>query len=582
MSPRFAMPQLPIPLGDNLQTGQPFVLSPEVFETHAHLIGATGTGKTTLLEVILRGLFLNGGPRSSFFIIDPFGGFAKRLLRFIASRRYCPQSVRDRVVYLEPANTDYTTVIHPLRFDSRPQQDFQVARAMDLLLRGFDSQDVGAMPRLRRFLHQSLFDISQLGLPLSFLKFLLTPGTPEHTHLLARLPGDSQAIWRDLIQRHGNKALEYLDSTRNRVALFSDSIVLERMFSAAENIFDVPRFIREGKIVIVNLTPGKERKIHWHIAKTIGSMLVNEVLNEGISVMAQDDARPDVYLALDEFQRFLGPDIFDFLPVVRQMGIHLLLAHQSFSQLVSGDLDLRPMIAQARTRFMFANDFEDANLLADEIASLKWNPDEIKHQLQSHRQRLVGHRIEILRGGGRSKGTVSSASVQQSRGSSSGHTKVPGIWIPTTNEGESITWADVTGSANTDTESENWRQQLVPIHEDFYETTGVQFRQRDEIEHRWRQKLSGCKQGVCYAKVVSDPALHHLAVDYLEVGADSRSDDELAALLEQNYKSGPFISGPDADRGIERLRGELIQGPVIRLPGNGEPQSDPRREVFDD
>ena len=144
--------RFPYELGTDLVTGARFAMDPRAFLTHLHLIGATGTGKTTLMEVILRLLFVLHNPSASFFIVDPFGGFATRLLRFIASRRLCPSSVRRRLVYFEPANTDYTTILDPLRHDTREEQDYQVARAMDLLLRGSESQDVSAMPRLRPIL----------------------------------------------------------------------------------------------------------------------------------------------------------------------------------------------------------------------------------------------------------------------------------------------------------------------------------------------------------------------------------------------------------------------------------------------
>lgn len=51
---------------------------------------------------------------------------------------------------------------------------------------------------------------------------------------------------------------------------------------------------------------------------------------------------------MDEFQKFVGPDIEDALPTVCQMGLRLILAHQSFSQLERGDIDLSNMIWQAR------------------------------------------------------------------------------------------------------------------------------------------------------------------------------------------------------------------------------------------
>lgn len=575
---------MPLNIGWNLDSNQPFLIDPQTFNTHYQFIGATGTGKTTAIETLLQEQFTSGNRKSSYFIFDPFGSFSRRLLRFIADQRYCSQEVRDRLVYVEPANQDYTTVLHPLRFTSRANQDYQVARAMDLLLRGFETQDVSGMPRLRRFLHQALFDISQLGLPLSFIRYLLSPGITEHDRLLERLPLDSQAIWQDVMHKHGNKAQEFLDSTRSRVALFSDNVILERMFSSAENLLDIPRFMEEGRIVIVNLTPG-DRNVHWNVANTAGSIMINEILNHGITMMNRRNSPNDTYLVVDEFQRFLGPDVYDFLPIVRNMGIHLLLAHQSFSQLEKGDIDLRPLIAQARSRMMFANDFEDADLLAEEIASLKWDPDEIKHQIQSLRQRLVGHRTHINRGGNVTHSSSSTETHQIKRGKSEGETRLPDGGYPTRSSGDQTSYADVTGASTSEATGENWSETLVPIHKDFYEVSSVQFRSREEIVHYWGQRMRELGEGKCYFKQVKDPNLYRLAIRYLPPEESARIDDAVDALLEKNFDEGPFISTHTADRQIAKLRDELVRGPIERIisdQGVDSKESDRHRSLFDD
>ena len=44
-------------LGTNAETGKRFYVPPDSFETHWHIIGATGKGKTTAIEAILHQLF---------------------------------------------------------------------------------------------------------------------------------------------------------------------------------------------------------------------------------------------------------------------------------------------------------------------------------------------------------------------------------------------------------------------------------------------------------------------------------------------------------------------------------------------
>ncbi len=54
---------LPIILGTDQETGQKVEVNPELFRTHFHLIGATGTGKTTAIHTMLRPLLADGSSK---------------------------------------------------------------------------------------------------------------------------------------------------------------------------------------------------------------------------------------------------------------------------------------------------------------------------------------------------------------------------------------------------------------------------------------------------------------------------------------------------------------------------------------
>lgn len=576
--------QFPIELGLNLETKQPLELPLESFNTHYHLIGATGSGKTTAMETILQGLFTDGNNRRSFFIIDPLGGFAKRLLRFIADKRYCTDKIRERLVYFEPANQHYTTTIQTLDYTSRPNQDYQVARAMDLLLRGFEAQDFAQMPRLRKFLHQAVFDIAQLGMPLSIAQYLLKPKTSEHKSLLANLPLDSQLVWNEVVANHGaGRASEHLDSTRNRVSLISDFILLQRMFSSTENLLDIPRFMDEGRIVIINLTPGKNI-VPMQVANMMGSVIINEVLSQALARYDGDKAPTESFLVLDEFQRFLGPDIYDFLPIIRNLGLRMILANQSFSQLVQGEVDMRPMIGQARSRLMFANDFEDANILAEQIASLKWNPDEIKHQVEAYRSRIVDHQKIILNSGSSSQSKTKTKTNQRKQGLGESTSYKPGEYPSGRNTSKQTQTGTSDGGSEAASNTDGWSEHLLPIYEEFTEVTGVQFRAENEVIAYWRKQFMQATQGKCYGRIVEDASLYHIDVSHLPLRHDQEMDEAIAKLIEDNYKNGPFITADAADKNFEMVRHQLLSGGKIRIDSHmdsAKPHQDQHGDVFD-
>ncbi len=104
-----------IHLGRSVVTNQLVTIPTSALQTHMHLIGATGTGKSAAIHLILRQLLQGRGDNSPcIFIFDPLGNLSRDLLRLLAYERYIPQSVRDRVVYIEPASTRGIPVFNPL------------------------------------------------------------------------------------------------------------------------------------------------------------------------------------------------------------------------------------------------------------------------------------------------------------------------------------------------------------------------------------------------------------------------------------------------------------------------------------
>ena len=107
-------------------------------------------------------------------------------------------------------------------------------------------------------------------------------------------------------------------------------------------------------------------------------MIINDILATARSLPM--GCKYPTYLWLDEFQRYVGPDMCEAIPEVRQMDIRLMLFHQTQSQLLRGDTDLTSLVYQPRTRIVFALQGEDADILAHEIASLKFDPRKIKEE----------------------------------------------------------------------------------------------------------------------------------------------------------------------------------------------------------
>ena len=92
----------------------------KALNTHLHMIGGTGKGKTTALHTLLHALLMAPFTKACFFIVDRMGNFSQELLLWMASH-FCTQDVRDRMVYIEPAREERVLGFNPLLYDTHAQ-----------------------------------------------------------------------------------------------------------------------------------------------------------------------------------------------------------------------------------------------------------------------------------------------------------------------------------------------------------------------------------------------------------------------------------------------------------------------------
>lgn len=574
----------PITIGTEQRTGERVTLDPDLFRTHLHLLGATGSGKTVCIHTLLRPLLATNRPKCCLFLVDPMGNLSQDLLKWMASERLCPPHVRERLVYIEPAREDVVLPFNPLLHESDDHLYYQVGRAVEITLRAWASQNIEEMPRLRQWCFNSFFAVAAMGLPLAAAQFLLHPGSREHEAILARLPDRLKIVWSEILAARGSERVRILESTRNRLAPFFDSGILRRMFSSTETRFEVERFIRERRIVVVNVAA--YGRLDRHIGQTIGGLFVNEIIQRAMNLPPREV--DPTYLLLDEFQHFVGPDLFDALPIVRQVGLRMILAHQSFSQLERGEIDLTGLIWQARSRLMFANDAEDADLVAHELATITFDPMKLKEELFTLRQRIAGHRKEWMK----NYGTTSTSShatdfsESESTGRRSGESRDPTGASLTRSEGrdQSGTRGRSEKRATSDGQSEGQSETLVPIHEDFYETSSKTYSGFDEQRVEWAQRVRAKQTGAAFGKFKDDPRLYDIAIDHHPIVETPALLRKVEELKQRNFSSELFRSKAEVELEAESLRARLLVAPKIILAAGtqtptGQPVAPPAEET---
>ena len=555
-----------IRLGKNRETGERVSIDDDVLKTHMHLVGATGAGKTTAIHAILRQIMMGiGSEKSSVFVIDPMGNLSRDLLKIIAYERYTPQQVRDRLVYIEPAREDVVTPFNPLHYTSEANRYYQTMRAVDLVLRAWEAQDVSQQPRLLQWTYKAFCAAAQLGFPISICRFLLHPGSEYHEAIINRIPGEIGTQWKQILNAKGGEAVRILESTRNRLDPFFESPNLRMMFGVQENRFDCERMIRQRKIVIVNLA--KQGSVPGFISDTVGSLILNEIF-ETANRLAVTEGRSVVdptYIFLDEFQRYVSGDIEDALPTVRQMGLRLILAHQSFAQLEREDVDLEQMIWQARTRLAFASYYKDADIIADEIAKMTFNDMEIKDKRTTKRQLIDGFKKETLKSWSESSSNTGSQSTSKGKGESDNRSTVYpyGDSSPSsTSRGSGTSESEGRGESSgwTDGKTSGQAEHLTPIHNTFEEVSNVTYRSFEEHSLRWGKRIRSLKAGESMLQLPGSTDIQPLKIDYLRIPDSPEVNEKVDEILERNFASDFFLPMADARKQHDELLQKIVSG----------------------
>ena len=561
---------IPIDIGKDLDRGSRLALSLDIFRRHLQCVGSTGSGKTVALHALLRPIMMEPQKKSAVFVIDPLGGLSRDLLLWIASPK-CPKHVRRRLVYYEVANDNFCLPFNPLQMAVGDSRYYHVARTVDLMLRAWTAQDLASQPRLLQWSYASMMAMAALGLPISHCQYLLQPGSEEHKAILHLLPPALQAQWMEILKAKGAEPTRILESTRNRWYPLYTAPQTRRMFGVPHGRLDIERIISEKLNVIINVAGGGA--VPKMLGETIGALILNEIFETAFRMTAQRGAGAvdSTVVVLDEFQKFVSPDIEDALPTLRQTGLKLFLAHQSFSQLIKGDMDLRNMIFQAQNRLMFANHSEDADLIANELAVMKFDPMKIKNEVYQRKQLIAGHRREWLRSTGVTQSTGHSFSDMEmvgfGQGLGSAETRnTDGETTGTVRSGlESSSSARTRGrvSAGSESMTSSQSETLVPIHEDLTELSSRQYFSFEEQRLEWMRIVRQLKTGHCFGKFADDPSLYRILVKYDPVAETASTQRRLAELIQQNYEQDFFISSNEADRLAEEARRKLLETPRI-------------------
>lgn len=344
-----------IRLGLNRHAGVeiPVHLSPESRVRHVHVIGASGTGKSSLLyNLISQGIERGEGVS----VLDPHGDLIDRILGAI------PEHRAQDVVLLDPSDEESVVGFNILSAHSDAEKN-QLASDLVAVFRRLSSAWGDQLNSVLSNALLAFMESDRGGTLLELRRFLLEPAF-RNEFLSSVRDSNVTYYWRKAFPAlTGNKSV---GPVVTRLDTFLSPKAVRYMVGQKANRLDFGDIMDAGKIFLAKLSHGAIGKENSHL---LGSLLVAKIQAEAMRRQKQTEAmRRHHFLYADEFHDFLTPSLAECLSGARKYRLGLVLAHQEMRQ-VERDSDVSSALLGAGTRIVFRVNDRDAKSLESGFSS---------------------------------------------------------------------------------------------------------------------------------------------------------------------------------------------------------------------
>ena len=243
---------------------RPIRLSLDQAQTHMHVIGISGSGKSRFLVGLYLEFLRVGLPAT---LLDPHGDAARLVLGLLADRGFYghpgastghSSGGRDpfeALLYLDLPAAERRGLFVPLNVLAAPgPPDVIAANVLEAMHRAWPSLAQGAAPRFDSFVQYGVPALLANDLPLPALAKLLTDKPFRDACLEVVSDEDVREFWRGWYDGLSERVrLDYVDSTLSRIRLLTRAPVLRYSLSQQENVLNWRALFDAGRSLIVNL-----------------------------------------------------------------------------------------------------------------------------------------------------------------------------------------------------------------------------------------------------------------------------------------------------------------------------------------
>ena len=320
---------------------------------HLYILGKSGNGKSSLLELLIRNDIEQGYGCA---VLDPHGDLVDDVMRFIPRNR-----IKDIVIF-DPSDLNHPPSFNPM-IPTRADHKMRVTLGfLDTFKKVLGVSWSDKMDHVLRYALTALLNVP--GSSIVSLRRILSDDE-FRAQIVSR--SDDEAVKRfwqvEFLARREEFETGPIPQLLNKLDELLATDMVRNILGQPQNSFDFREFMDSRKIVLCKVSKGV---LGAENASLLGSLIIWKIYEAAMSRADQDiSARQDFYFYIDEFQNFATSSFGEILSESRKYRLCMTFANQFLGQLPTGVADT--VFGNIANLISFRLGAEDGGAIAEEL-----------------------------------------------------------------------------------------------------------------------------------------------------------------------------------------------------------------------
>ncbi len=295
---------------------------------HFYIIGQTGTGKSSILQSMIKQDLQNG---AGICVMDPHGELAEDILPYI------PKERADDVILFNPADTERPLGLNFLEAKDADEMAFVTEDLTKMMIGLFGPEIFG--PRIQDYFRNGVLTLMSdpEGSALTDIMALFTNEEFQKKKRKHLNNAVVKSWWDHTFDAMGDREkTEIIPYFAAKFGQFITNDTIRNIIGQTKSSFDMSEAMQQRKIILVNLSKGLIGDLN---ANLLGMIIVSKIQMAAMRRQKMPKSeRVPFFCYIDEFQNFVTDSIESILSEARKYKLGMILAHQYIDQLEAKSL----------------------------------------------------------------------------------------------------------------------------------------------------------------------------------------------------------------------------------------------------